>query len=243
MELSQGTSRRNDIWALAGLAGLVTLFFWKPLFGLEIFFDRDLSQYYYPSMRVLREILLQGEFPFWSHYFSGGQPLAANPEYAVFYPPRWLILLPDYDLGFNLHIIVHFYIATAGMYLFLRSRSMSIVAPLLGAAAFGLGGWMVSSTDLLPIMFGMAWIPWILLFATRFVAERRAWLFVLASIASGLQALTGEPTTLIQSAILTLLVVTFDADRDFPGWGTRLRRSVAASGVVVAGALVGAVQL
>ena len=98
---------RAECLAIALLSILVTVPFVDVLFGAGRFYVRDLSRFYYPTKKILREIVRSGEFPYWNRYYAAGQPIAANPEYEVFYPPQWLILLPDYDVGYRLHILVH----------------------------------------------------------------------------------------------------------------------------------------
>jgi len=109
-------ARRTDALAVASLALIVTIAFGDVIFGINNFYMRDLTRYYYPTQQILREIVYGGEFPYWNRYFSAGQPIAANPEHEVFYPLTWLILLPSYDLGYRLLILVHLYIGILGMY-------------------------------------------------------------------------------------------------------------------------------
>ena len=96
------SSRRADVLAVASLALIVTIVFGDVLIGVNNFYMRDLTRYYYPAKQILREIVSGGEFPYWNRYFSAGQPIAANPEHEVFYPFTWLVLLPSYYLGFRL---------------------------------------------------------------------------------------------------------------------------------------------
>ena len=112
----QPPSFLSDKLAVALLLLLPTLFFIDVLAGVNNFYMRDLTRYYYPTKQILREIALGGEFPYWNRYYSGGQPIAANPEHEVFYPLTWLITLPSYDFGYRLHILLHIYIALLGMY-------------------------------------------------------------------------------------------------------------------------------
>ena len=107
---------RHDWIALAILCALGTFFFADVLIGTQNVFMRDLTRYYYPTKQVLREVVQHGEFPYWNRYFSAGQPIAANPEHEFFYPLTWLILLPSYDLGYRLHILIHVYIGLLAMY-------------------------------------------------------------------------------------------------------------------------------
>jgi hypothetical protein len=193
---------RGDFLALAGLSLLSLLFFADVLFGDNRFYIRDVARYYHPTKTIIREIVLAGEFPWWNPHYSAGQPLAANPEYEVFYPLQWPIFLPDFDLGFRLHIIIHLWMTTLAMYAFLRSLRLKVVASSFGAIAWGLGGLMMSLINLLPILFAVAWVPLILLF-TRRCLRRFSWSDAgLAAIAGGMQILVGEPTTLVQTWLI-----------------------------------------
>jgi hypothetical protein len=195
-------SRRHDWLAVALLALITTLFFADVLAGKGNFYMRDLTRYYYPTKQVLREIVQNGEFPWWNRQFSAGQPIAANPEHEVFYPLTWLILLPDYDLGYRLHILVHIYIGLLGMYALLRSMELRVSSSFLGALAFGLGGIYLSYINLLPILFCAAWLPLTCLFVRRFLLRPALRDFALSAIFLGLQFLVGEPTTVMQTGFL-----------------------------------------
>src|SRR5256885_10890515 len=93
-------------------------------------------------------------FPYTTLFRS---PIAANPEHEVFYPLTWLILLPSYDLGYRLHILIHIYLGVVGMYALLRSMELRPFAAWYGAMAWGLGGLYLSEGNLLPILFCAAW--------------------------------------------------------------------------------------
>src|SRR3954471_5360160 len=195
-------SRRSDLLALALLFLIATVSFADVLFGVNQLYMRDLTRYYYPAKHILRDVVQHGEFPYWNRYFSAGQPIAANPEHEVFYPLTWLILLPSYDLGFRLHILVHIYIGLLGMYLLLRSMDLRPPAAWFGALSFGLGGIYLSYVNLLPILFCAAWLPLTCLFVRRFLLGHRARDFALATLFLGLQFLVGEPTTVMQTGFL-----------------------------------------
>jgi hypothetical protein len=195
-------TRRHDWIAVAILTLIATLFFADVLVGSGNFYMRDLTRYYYPTKQVLREIVQGGEVPYWNRHFSGGQPLAANPEHEVFYPLTWLILLPSYDFGYRLHILVHIYIGLLGMYALLRSMELRIPAAFFGALAFGLGGIYLSYVNLLPILFCAAWLPLTCLFVRRFLFHPSLRDFAIASLFLGMQFLVAEPTTVAQTGLL-----------------------------------------
>jgi hypothetical protein len=194
--------RRHDLLALGILTVVATLLFADVVVGTHNFYLRDLTRYYYPTKQILREIVQSGEFPYWNRQFAAGQPVAANPEHEVFYPLTWLILLPSYDLGYRLHILVHIYIGLFGMYALLRSMELRAVPSFLGALAFGVGGIYLSYINLLPILFCAAWIPLTCLYVRKFLLEPRLRWFAVASLFLGLQFLVGEPTTVMQTGFL-----------------------------------------
>jgi len=226
------SSRRTDAIALAILSSILTLFFIDVLAGYNALYLRDITHYYYPAKHVLREIVLGGEFPYWNPLLAAGQPMAANPEHEVFYPLTWLILLPSYDLGFRLLLVLHVHICGWTMYAFLRTAGvppavcggvpppqragetpartagenaggpLSVPAAFLGALSFALGGVVLSNLTLLPILFVLAWLPLTCLYTRRYLLERRPRDFALAALFLGLQMLVGEPTTVAQTGFL-----------------------------------------
>jgi hypothetical protein len=196
------TERRRDLAALAILALVPTLLFGDLLFGSGSLYVRDVAHYFYPGKKVLRELVLAGNFPYWNPTLSAGQPAAANPAYAVFYPPTWLILLSDFHRAFQLLTLLHVYLALFGMYALLRSMRLGRPAACFGALSFGLSGLTVSLMNLQPILFITAWLPLTCLFARRFLLERRPRDFALAAVFLALQLLVGEPVTILQSGLI-----------------------------------------
>ncbi|MGA7617549.1 MAG: hypothetical protein WBX15_20480 [Thermoanaerobaculia bacterium] len=233
--------RRKDFYAILLLIVVSSL----PLadqFAGQRSYIRDLTRYYYPTKRVIREVLRGGEFPFWNPYYSAGQPMAANPEYEVFYPPNWLILLPNYDLGYRLHILVHLWIAAIGMYLLLRSMRLRIGSAFLGAVMFAFSGVLMSLINLLPILFCASWIPLVLLFARRMMIRPNIRDFSLAALFHGVQILAVEPTTLAQTWFLIAAYGVWRAWREPPRVKRALRNVMLAALLALAGVVVGAVQ-
>ena len=203
------TQRRQDLLAVLLLALLPTLLFADVLFGSRNFYLGDITRFHYPMKKIVREIVRHGEFPYWNREFSAGQPLAANPQHEVFYPPNWLIFLPNYDLGFRLQILLHVSIAAVGMFALLRSMSLSLTASLFGAISFAFGGAFLSYGSLLPFFYSVAWMPWTCLYSRKFLMTRRPAAFALATIFLALQLLIGEPTTIVQTMLLVALYALY----------------------------------
>ena len=195
------SARRADLLSLALLLALAALLFADVLFLGSNFAGRDLFIYHFPMKRVVHDLVARGEFPWWNPFIAGGQPMAANPAYEVFYPPQYLIFLGSYEFGFALHIVVHVWLALAGTFLFLRALPVSRAAAIVGALSFGLGGFFLGSATTLPTFFVWSWaglVAWALL---RWL---RGGSFALAAIIAAMPMLVGEPMALAQLWILIL---------------------------------------
>ncbi|HUJ13765.1 MAG TPA: hypothetical protein VL284_08240 [Thermoanaerobaculia bacterium] len=152
-----GLGSRDDWIGACLLIALPTLFFADVLFLGNNFFFRDLFAYHFPMKHVLRETIARGEFPWWNPYFGGGQPMAANPAYELWYPPQWLIFVGTFAFGFALHILFHVYLALLGMYAFLRSIPLRVQAATFGALSFGFSGFLLGTITNLPTFFVWSW--------------------------------------------------------------------------------------
>ena len=185
----------SDVKIAALLAIAAALIFSDALFFGSGFYIRDIYRDYLPSRFILRQIVFSGEFPFWNRFWSGGQPLAANPGFQAFYPGTWLAFLPSFLLGFNLEIVAHIALAAVGMFFLLRSMALRVESALFGAIAFGFGGAILSLTNLLPFLTSVAWWPLIVMFA------RQGRWFRLA-LALGMLLLAAEVSVIVMTAIL-----------------------------------------
>ena len=238
-------SKHPDAIAIGAIVVAITAWFGDVLSGANVFYLKDLFRYHLPMKHIVREAMRSGELPLWNPFYGSGQPLAANPAFELFYPPQWLVLLPNFTLGFNLHILVHAYIAAIGMYCLLRSLNVRPVASTAGALSFGIGGLLLSLFRLLPFLFSVAWLPLIVLFARRFFLTRSRRDFALAALFLGMQALIAEPTTLMQT---WSLLAAYAVYRALPGSTSDRAQRLGRSAVlvvllVVAGLLAGAAQI
>lgn len=229
--------RRHDLIALAVLAVVPFALFADVLFAGRSFFLGDFSAYNYPLRSILRTIVETGSFPYWNPYLSGGQPLAANAAYQLFYPPTWLILLPSFRIGLHLLMLVHLALAATGTYVLLRSFRVGRAACFLAALAFGSGGLIVTNIVTSAILFSAAWIPWIAYFTVRFVRTRKRSAFACASLGLAMQFLIGEPITLLQTAILLGLWAIVARRRE------RGRALLSVAGIGAVGLLLAAIQV
>jgi hypothetical protein len=204
----------------------------------------DLTSYHFPMKRIVREVIAHGEFPFWNRFYSGGQPLAANPAYEVFYPPQWLLYVLPFAWAFQLHIVLHFFLAAVAMFFLLRDLEVRPPAALFGALAFVLGGPYLSLSTRLPLLFAMSWMPLVLLCVRRTILRRTAGAFTAAVFSAAMQLIIGEPTVVIQTwAIIGGYgIYTIAGEKKMRPVVVR-RIVLALAAVAVGAALVAAVQL
>lgn len=235
--------RRSDLLAIAFLLIVPTVLFADVIFAGRGFFQRDLTRFYEPYAAIFARVVHSGEFPFWNRWNAAGQPLAANPNFNVFYPLKWLVLLPDLRLGFQLHLVLHVHVALAAMYLLLRSMRLRIATAVFGALTFGLSGIFLSYISFPPFLFSVAWLPLVLLFVRRALIRPNLRDGVLASVFFGLQFLAGEPTTLLQTILLCFGYGVHRALDGAERFKSAARNLAMVLLLVAGGAMVGAVQL
>jgi hypothetical protein len=203
--MTAGVGDRRDLWCIALLAGIATIFFADVFFAGSNFYYRDLFIYHFPMKKIVRDAMLSGEFPFWNRAYSNGQPIAANPAYELFYPPQWLILAGSYPFGFALHIVFHVYAALIGMFLLLRTMTLGRPAAVFGALSFGLGGLLMGSMTMLPTFFVWALAPFVGWGVLRAIRDPSASRIALAALLAGVQLIIGEPMALAQVWLLIVV--------------------------------------
>jgi len=193
-----GAGRRADLWCVLLLVAIPTALFADVLILGTNFYIRDLYRYHFPMKSAVRAVVSAGEFPYWNPFFAGGQPMAANPAYEIFYPPQWLIFLGDYDRGFALHILFHVYLALLGMYVLLRALPLRAEAAFAGALSFGMGGLLLGTMTNLPTFFVWSWAGLGGWAALRFVRAPSRKTLAAAAVILAMPMLVAEPVALAQ---------------------------------------------
>ncbi|MCU1348291.1 MAG: hypothetical protein JWO56_1321 [Acidobacteria bacterium] len=201
------TAARADRMAILLLAGCAAVVFADVLLLGSGFYFRDVTTGFIPVAAMVRDALVHGEFPVWARHFAGGQPLAANPAFQLFYPGTWLVLLPRFPFGFQLEIVAHVALAACGMYVLLRRLGVRVAAGLFGAIAFGFGGGILSLTNVVSTLTAVAWWPPIILFVGEYVRSGRRRDGALAALTLGAMLLCSEQAVILETAILCATVV------------------------------------
>ncbi len=208
----------------------------------------DLPRSHWPTALLIQRTFAQDHrLPLWNPYYAGGQPLAADPLAALFYPPTHLVhffSLRDYYL---ILITGHLVFAGLGMLLLARRASgLSRLPALVAAIAFMATPRLISHLGAghITIMQTVAWFPWLALACWATVREPRRWGAVLG-ICFAMTLLAGHPQMAYYGLLMTaglavwLLIQLWRTK----GWRTILKpiAGLVAAGVI--GVLLAAVFL
>ena len=151
------------------------------LSGKALFWGTPLTQFI-PWWTLAWESILDGNFPLWNDFLGMGTPLLANYQSALIYPPTWLYLLM-YMLGgvstmawFQaIMVVLHLAWASFGMALLIRQLRLGRLAQVIGGLSFGLSGYLVARAGFMSINAAVAWMPWIVLGATKLAEANILW--------------------------------------------------------------------
>ncbi len=194
-------TRRRQALALAALAALPSL---PALVGARAFFQRDVVNYWLPTIEALVRQAAAGEWPLWNPGVGFGMPLWADPNFQWAYPTTWLNLLLPPGLAFAALIASH---AVWGA---LGARRLAAVAgagagpSFLAGLAFAWAGPWLSSATLWHHYCTVAWAPWVLLALERLAARPGPRRVAALGACAGAAALAGSADACLMILVLAL---------------------------------------
>ena len=199
---------RNKLSALVPLLILSSLILWfcqDLIFQEQVPFFRDLGLYFYPLRFTLYESFRSGELPLWNRHMAMGFPLLAAFQSGVFYPPHLLLLVLSFFPAIRVIFILHFLIAGTGAYYLCRSWRFPPYLSIVGGLLFGLGGTIVSLSNLSNHFQTAVWLPWII-FSWEKVLHSTSWKnFVVFTLITAMQFVAGSPELFAITMALVLL--------------------------------------
>jgi hypothetical protein len=235
--------------ALAILGAFWLLFFWSLLVRRSHFIPWDLVDQHYMFQGFISRTLSGDESLWWSPNIMGGYPAIADPLSALFYPPNFLMhLLMPRDflpyLALEFQTVLHFLLASVGMFLLARLLTSSTPGGIVAALAWVYGSYFVWHLPHLSPISTLSWLPWILLAFAMAIRHGSLIWTAFTGLGLGLMVLAGHAMTILQVSYLLLglaiLLVWLRRDR---GWFERLLPIGVAGGSLAIGIGIGAVQL
>jgi Bacterial membrane protein YfhO len=153
---------------------------------------QDAAQQFQPLREEVRRQL--PEAPLWNPWISGGRPLLADAQSAVFSPfnlPAWVLPLQN-SLAWTALLVL--WAATFGMYLLARALGMGFAGALMAGIVYGLNLWLVSHLSY-PHSAAWALLPWLLWATERLVRRPDARSVAVLAVLVALQYFGGHPET------------------------------------------------
>lgn len=193
---------RNAARAAAWVS-LAAVVIGPPLWGEGQFFYRDVHRQYEPVLHQVVSAFRHGALPFWNPSTQGGVPLLANPHAGALSPHTALFHALPFDLAYAWTCALALAALGLGTFQLLRRRATA-GASLAGALTAMLSGVALSATSYVPMLVGLACVP----FIARLAAEpgpRRLSLRLAALLA--LQVLAGDPSTVVMGVVVALALL------------------------------------
>ena len=213
----------RDVLAIGVIGAATGLFFWRLLAG-QVWMPAgggDLAQFLYPTYSFAAEWWRRGVVPLWNPYLFAGAPFVGDSQSGIFYPLNLLTFLISSPLTFRemeFLSVLHFFIAGAGMFGFLRyggvgveGRPLSRIASLAGAIAFEFSDLFITHFGNLNLIAVAAWMPLVLLFYRRAVIDCRAAFAVIAGALLATAFLAGHPQSFLFIIFTLVLFSLFHA--------------------------------
>lgn len=228
----------NNAWhrlrsrrAHLGLVALCVLAYAPPILGLLCGwwpFGEDALAYFAPVRGWVAGQLRGGTVPLWNPYLFCGQPLAANLQTALWYPPNLIYWLLPERLAVVLDALGHTIWLAWGGYALARALRLGRGSSFLAAALLALGGATAARVYAGQLIWlaAFAQIPWLLRAELGYLRSGRPREALVAGAWMALLIVAGHPPTALLAALLSCaLVGLWSATRErgaarLPrGWG------------------------
>ena len=192
---------------------LLTLVVFWPI-SLSIFtFKNDALSFYYPVKTLISDALNNFELPLWTPFINMGYPLHADMQSGAWNPVVWIFsFITGYGLaGFHYEILSYFAFAGIGFYYLCKDYGYSKSTALTIGVAYELSGFMIASSQFATCISSACYIPFILLFFKRLLANKKALDALLTALFLYLLFTGGYPSLFIITAyvLVAQLIFTF----------------------------------
>jgi hypothetical protein len=213
-----------------------------------VWLGSDLIFSHWPTALLIQRTFAEGQgLPLWNPYYGGGQPLAANPLAALFYPPTLLVHLLPLREYFLVLMLGHLVFAGLGTLLLARrALGLSRLAALVAAISFMATPRLISHLGAghVTVLQTVSWYPWLALACWATVREPRRW-GVWLGVCIALTLLAGHPQMAYYGLLMTVVLAGWLLMKRWwkEGWQALLISIVGLALAGVIGVLLAAVHL
>jgi hypothetical protein len=241
-----GNNLRRLLPALGEFAVLVivavALLWPAPVTSNQLFaawLNSDLIISHWPTAIVIQRTFVQSHvLPLWNPYYAGGQPLAADPLAALFYPPTQLVQIFSVRDYYLVLILGHLVFAGLGMLLLARRAfGLPRLPALVAAVSYMATPPLIAHLGAghVTMILTVAWYPWLVLACWATVRNPMRW-GALLGLCIGMILLAGHPQMAYYGLLMTVVTAAWLLIKR---WRQAGRRATLASivGLAAAGAL------
>lgn len=193
---------RGALWHLGALVVLVIYLLRDAVLRGRVFYVRDIHLQWFGQVESFVRSIAAGSWPVWDPYVSFGQPLLANANTQILYPPTWLNLLVRPWTYYTIFFAAHLLLAALGMRRLLQRLGVSPTGSLVAAALWTCSGPLLSLGNVWNHLAAAAWMPWVVFAADRAAASGRVRDALLWGAAAAAQMLAGSPDFVLMTALL-----------------------------------------
>jgi len=207
---------RSNAWCLLALALEVAAFYRHVLFERGVIFPWDFRAVHLPLATFAAGSIGRGQLPLWDPYTYCGNPIFANIQAALFYPPVLAATVISQWSGAGSlagllvwAVVAQVLFAGCCTFALLRRMGAPAAAALVAATAYQLGCFFASQAEHMGAMQGAAWLPlvWLCCWELR-DGMRRRWLAML-SLALAMTVLAGLPQVAVAAFGSALVLAVF----------------------------------
>ncbi len=179
--------------------------------GAVVVTYQDASLTHLPAKAVIADQLRGGTFPFLHPGASGGEPLAGNPNFGLFFPDTLLLFILPLPVAFGIRFALPLALALLGARRWARAEGIPRPSAETAGLAFVLSGVFLSTWRFYNSGLALAVAPWVMgavvKLGRRAQAGERAGVRRAAAelgLWGGLEVLAGEPVVALLTAVLSL---------------------------------------
>ncbi|MEN8154104.1 MAG: YfhO family protein [Acidobacteriota bacterium] len=155
----------------------------------------QINQFYVWHFLAHSGMKTPGGLPLWNPYIFAGQPLVANAQSSLFYPPNLLLYFFTPGIVATIRAIFHLFIVALFSYLLGRKLNISVAGSVLMSAAFMLSGPVIAWLGH-PHANVFVWLPFLLWSCEHILTgDRKLKWGSISAIGIGMSILGGHPET------------------------------------------------
>ncbi len=222
--LNKCLSLLRRFWPILVLLVFPLITFYQILWThhATFFINPDNVDQFYSWYQKLATSIHHGYLPLWDANTGSGHSFVGEFQQAVFYPVNivWCWLFGNSSgislLALDWLVTFHFVLASIGMYFLARELGVSKNGSVIAALVYAYSGVLIiRSISQTCIFFGLCLIPWVILWAARYLNKKKWIYLILSGLFAGMIILSGHLEPYLH-AIILLIIFLFFRNIHFP---------------------------